>query len=172
MSKEAQYGQPKSLYEHTLMMEQLTNILMDKLVDKLEPDEEQLLTQLTTGLNDLAQGVMQLEELAPKASKKEAQVNWEDMEDDEGISDLEVMEQYDPMEEEDEPQEDDIFLQPTGTLRGGTSVSAEGKWLGDFEDDVEAIEFIKLWMEENKYWPNVWMVSDHGNIHGPIDVNE
>jgi hypothetical protein len=103
---------------------------------------------------------------------KQAQNKWDE---DIQTLDEEFGEGSDPWEEgleEDEPVfEADIFLESTGTLGGKTSVSAEGKHLGDFSDDVEAIEFVKLWMEENKYWPNVWMVSDHGNIHGPIDVN-
>jgi len=69
---------------------------------------------------------------------------------------------------EPEPEEDDIFMQPSGSLGGRTSVSAGGKFLGEFSSDEEAEAAIKEWMEEHKWYPNVWRVSDHGNIIGPI----
>jgi hypothetical protein len=74
-------------------------------------------------------------------------------------------------DEEFEPDEHDIFMYPSGQLGSRTSVSAGGKFLGEFSSDEEAEEAIKEWMEENKWWPNVWRVSDHGNIHGPIRID-
>jgi uncharacterized membrane protein (UPF0127 family) len=71
-------------------------------------------------------------------------------------------------EEEFEPEEDDIFIQDSGPLGSRTSVSAGGKFLGEFKTEEEAEEAIKEWMEANQWYPNVWKVSDHGNIIGPI----
>jgi hypothetical protein len=67
-------------------------------------------------------------------------------------------------EEDPEPDEDDIFMKPSGALGGSTSVTAGGEFLGEFSSDEEAEAAIKEWMEKNNYYPNVWQVSDHGNV--------
>ena len=65
---------------------------------------------------------------------------------------------------EDEPSEEDIFISSTGPLGSqdhavcGASVVYHGN--PDHTDQA-----IRAWMQENQYWPNVWAVSDHGNIH-------
>jgi len=91
----------------------------------------------------------------------------DDFDYEEGLLDLETMEKHDPDEgfDEDEPQEDDAFLSSSGQLGGRTSVSVDGKFLGEFNSDEEAVEALKEWMEKNQYWPGVWYVSDHGNIN-------
>lgn len=58
-------------------------------------------------------------------------------------------------------EENDIFF---GDERGKTVVSYAGKVIGTFEEEEEARNFIRKWMEKEQYWPNVWFVSDHGNI--------
>jgi len=68
---------------------------------------------------------------------------------------------------EPEPQEEDIFF---GDERGKTIVSCSGKVIGTFHEEEEARAFIKRWMEKEKYWPNVWFVSDHGNMHLVTDL--
>ena len=70
---------------------------------------------------------------------------------------------------EDEPAEGDYLLSDEGV-----HVVGEGSrgFLGKFDDDVEALDAIGEDMEEKKFWPNVWMLSDHGNIHGPVDMRE
>jgi hypothetical protein len=67
-------------------------------------------------------------------------------------------------ENEDEPDEEDIFIQPHGQLGSQYSVGTQHKHIGVFDDMEDAEKAIKDWMESNKFWPNVWMVSDHGNI--------
>ena len=69
---------------------------------------------------------------------------------------------------EPEPEDDDVFMQPSGSLGSRTSVNAGGKFLGEFSSDEEAEAAIKDWMEENHFYPNVWKISDHGNVDGPI----
>lgn len=67
--------------------------------------------------------------------------------------------------EEDEPQEDDIIIQPgRGQLGAGYSVFQGGKHIGDFTESYEMEDAIKEWMEKHNFYPNVWEVSDHGNI--------
>jgi hypothetical protein len=68
-------------------------------------------------------------------------------------------------EEEMEPQEDDAFFESTGSLGSMTSVSVGGKFLGEYDSEEEAEQALKEWMEKNNFRPNVWTVSDHGNIH-------
>lgn len=68
-------------------------------------------------------------------------------------------------EEIDEADEEDIFLSPSGPLGSRTSVSAGGKFLGEFSGDDEAEEAARKWADKNKFYPNAWQVSDHGNYH-------
>jgi hypothetical protein len=73
-------------------------------------------------------------------------------------------------EQEDEPQEGDIIKSPSGPLGSKTSVSeVEGKFIGEFSSDEEADEAIHEWMKKNKCYPNVWVESDHGNLHLDTD---
>jgi hypothetical protein len=64
-------------------------------------------------------------------------------------------------------EENDIFF---GDERGKTVVSYAGKVIGTFEEEGDARKFIRDWMEKEKYWPNVWFVSDHGNMHLVADI--
>jgi hypothetical protein len=66
-------------------------------------------------------------------------------------------------EEEDGPGEEDIFFHPSGHLGSKTSVSAGGKHLGEFHSHEEARKAARAWAEKNKFYPNAWHVSDHGN---------
>ena len=60
--------------------------------------------------------------------------------------------------QEDEPSEEDIFISDTGHLGCNGKVIHHGN--PDHTDGA-----IRAWMETEQYWPNVWTVSDHGNIH-------
>jgi len=69
------------------------------------------------------------------------------------------------LESDTAPEEGDYILTPSGPLGGMTSVSqVGGKFHGDFTETEEAEAFIKEHMESEKFWPNVWYVSDHGNV--------
>jgi hypothetical protein len=37
-------------------------------------------------------------------------------------------------------------------------------YLGDFETREGALRAVSLEMEESRFWPNVWSLSDHGNL--------
>ena len=73
--------------------------------------------------------------------------------------------------DEDQPSEDDAFLAPTGPLGSRTSLSVDGKFIGEFKSDEEAEEALVKWMKKNSIYPGVWYVSDHGNVH-PYTLSE
>ena len=68
-------------------------------------------------------------------------------------------------EENETMESGDYVLSPCGPLLGLVGVSiVEGKFLGQFQTETEALEFIRHQMEREKFWPNIWYVSDHGNL--------
>ena len=67
-------------------------------------------------------------------------------------------------EEEEEACEGDYTLTPCGVLGGKTGLGqVGGKFLGEFDSDTAALAFIREHMAREKFYPNVWSVSDHGN---------
>lgn len=56
-----------------------------------------------------------------------------------------------------QPEDDDIFF-------GTESVSAGGKFLGKFVETDDAEKAVVAWINKNKWSPNMWSVSDHGNV--------
>jgi len=81
--------------------------------------------------------------------------------------DLEVVNGLRENEEETkyEPQDDDCFIESNGFKY---AVSCSGKFIGDFEEMSDALNAVKTWKESNKWYPNTWFISDHGN-HSLID---
>jgi hypothetical protein len=65
---------------------------------------------------------------------------------------------------EDEPDDDDIFIEPTGQLGSKLNVSVGHKHIGTFNSHDAAEKAIVDWINKNKWAPNIWMISDHGNI--------
>jgi len=67
------------------------------------------------------------------------------------------------MDIEWEPDEEDIYI---GDDRGREVVSYAGKIILRSEGG-EPVPYadIRAWMERSNYWPNVWRISDHGNLH-------
>jgi hypothetical protein len=63
-----------------------------------------------------------------------------------------------------EPVEGDFTIHPTGFL-GGLSALArvEGKFVGRFDSDEDAVCEARRIMSVEQFWPNIWIVSDHGN---------
>ena len=72
---------------------------------------------------------------------------------------------------EDRPDEEDIFFSSSGPLGSKTTLSAGGKFVGEFNSHEEAEEAAKAWMKKNNFFPNAWIVSDHGNHH-PTTIGE
>ena len=85
---------------------------------------------------------------------------------------MEVEDIYGGEEDEDivnEPnKEEDCFLTPSGPLGSKISVSCGGKHIGEFSEETDALKAVADWQDENKFYPTIWWVSDHGNFW-PID---
>ena len=74
--------------------------------------------------------------------------------------------EYDTCEDcmADEPCDGDFTITPCGHLGGMSGVGViGGKFVGEFHSDYEAIMAIRRIMNDEKFWPNIWIVSDHGN---------
>lgn len=71
----------------------------------------------------------------------------------------------------DTPDESDAFLSPSGPLGSKTSLSVDGKHIGEFDSDEKAEDALVNWMLKNNYFPSVWYISDHGNEH-PYTLSE
>ena len=83
-----------------------------------------------------------------------------------------VGEDWDENEDEsNEPDEGDAFLSPTGPLGSRTSLSVDEKFIGEYASDEKAEEALVNWIIKNQYYPNIWYVSDHGNV-GPYELSD
>jgi hypothetical protein len=63
-------------------------------------------------------------------------------------------------QEYDQPDRDDCFISSNGWVY---SVSCGGKFLGKVDEMEDALRMVKEWKAKNKWFPNTWFVSDHGN---------
>lgn len=64
-------------------------------------------------------------------------------------------------QEEPTPEDEDSYIQDVPMK--GYSVSCGGKFLSSFSDFNDALTAVNAWQKKNNYYPNIWMVSDHGN---------
>ena len=63
-----------------------------------------------------------------------------------------------------EMESGDYVLTPSGHLYSMVSLSeVEGRFIGEYNTAEEALEKAKQRMDEEKWWPRIWWVSDHGN---------
>jgi hypothetical protein len=62
--------------------------------------------------------------------------------------------------EEPTPNDQDYYIQDV--TRGGYSVSCGGNHLASFSDFNDALTTINVWMKINNFYPNIWIVDDHG----------
>lgn len=67
--------------------------------------------------------------------------------------------------EEYEREEDDAVMSDSGPLGSRTTLSYNGKFVGEFDSQDEAEEELAKLMRKNKFFPNVWYVDDHGGDH-------
>ena len=66
---------------------------------------------------------------------------------------------------DDEPEDGDYIVAPTGPLGSETALSIVGRsCMGVFDSDDEAISAARAKMDKDLFWPNIWYCSDHGNI--------
>jgi hypothetical protein len=82
---------------------------------------------------------------------------------DDGSADCESEEEEEE-EEEDystnaEPEEGDICTDDH------INFYQYGKLVLSIEDDAEWAHVVNAFCEQEKFWPNVWWISDHGNAH-------
>jgi hypothetical protein len=71
----------------------------------------------------------------------------------------------------DEPSEGDAIYYDSGPLGTKTSVSLDGKTLGEFDTEEEALRHLRVMAKEYKFFPDVWYISDHGNPIQQTDFN-
>ena len=69
------------------------------------------------------------------------------------------------MNEHLEPESHDCFFTSSGPLGSRTSVSINEKFIGEYSSQDDAEEAARCWIEDNNFYPNCWIVSDHGNYH-------
>jgi hypothetical protein len=68
-------------------------------------------------------------------------------------------------DDEDTPTEGDFTITPCGPLGGRSGLGRiGGRFVGEFDSDEDAKDAANQIMYDESYWPNVWMVSDHGNV--------
>jgi hypothetical protein len=60
------------------------------------------------------------------------------------------------------PEEHDAFIDDSRSA-GRCDASIDGKHLGTRGDVAGAVSLLLFEMERTSYWPNVWLVNDHGN---------
>ncbi len=62
------------------------------------------------------------------------------------------------------PESEDYTISPCEPLGSRYTVGQfEVRFLGEFVEYDDAISAIHAHMDKNQFWPNVWMISDHGN---------
>lgn len=82
--------------------------------------------------------------------------------DSEGVVHSAKVAQLEDEELDDQPSDDDYFIEDKPNH--GYSVSQSQKFLESFSDRDEAEAFIRKHMDQEKFWPNVWFVDDHGGM--------
>ena len=66
--------------------------------------------------------------------------------------------------EDEGPQPEDIIISDCGRLGSKYNVGeVEGKHIGVFNDYDDAIYAIREYTAKHRFFPNVWIMSDHGN---------
>lgn len=64
------------------------------------------------------------------------------------------------------PDDGDYIISDCGELGSKTRISQYGKIVFEgYMDSGGADKLIEERMERDQFWPNVWMLSDHGNYH-------
>lgn len=72
-----------------------------------------------------------------------------------------ILADWDEEDEPEEPDEEDIRFTSDGSK---ISVATEHDFIGEFTELDDAEKAAAEWMNKNKFWPNLWDVSDHGNV--------
>lgn len=68
-------------------------------------------------------------------------------------------------EEEEIPEPGDYTLTPAGPLGGRVALAEVGRGMvGTYATEEDALEEVRERSEAESFYPNVWRVSDHGNL--------
>jgi len=60
--------------------------------------------------------------------------------------------------------EGDFTITPCGPLGGRSGLGrVEGNFIAEFDSDDDAVKFALSVMDEEQFWPDIWLMSDHGN---------
>jgi hypothetical protein len=63
------------------------------------------------------------------------------------------------------PGEEDGTITPAGPLGSQYAVALAGYFRGYADDLDQATAMLREAMDADRYWPDVWFISDHGNSH-------
>ena len=64
-----------------------------------------------------------------------------------------------------DPIESDIVIKDTGHLGSESIAFCDGKVIAHAKADQDIYKMVKDWMTANEWYPNVFILSDHGNYH-------
>ena len=64
-----------------------------------------------------------------------------------------------------EPSSEDIVITTEGRLGCRYVAYYSGRAIATAIEYGDVETMLKTWMETNKYWPSIWILSDHGNFH-------
>jgi hypothetical protein len=75
---------------------------------------------------------------------------------------------FDHLPDLDSPGEEDGTITPAGPLGSQYAVALAGSFLGYANDMGRATAMLQEAMDADRYWPDAWFISDHGN---PLRLN-
>jgi hypothetical protein len=75
---------------------------------------------------------------------------------------------FDHLPDLDGPGEEDGTITPAGPLGSQYAVALAGSFLGYASDMGQATAMLQEAMDADRYWPDAWFISDHGN---PLRLN-
>jgi hypothetical protein len=127
--------------------------------DELTSDEEELLRCKALIMHENTDGFVGVDWFD---SLSEAEKTWKELEE-------ELADDEEPGEEEDD---EDVFSDEemlsgyviSDGRNGGYDVVHEHKHVGHYRSMENALEEIAVYMEQDKFYPNVYYVNDHGNV--------
>jgi hypothetical protein len=74
---------------------------------------------------------------------------------------------FDHLPSLDGPGEEDGTITPAGPLGSHYAVALAGSFLGYADDLDQATAMLRAAMDADRYWPDAWFISDHGNPPPP-----
>jgi hypothetical protein len=63
------------------------------------------------------------------------------------------------------PGEEDATIMPTVPLGAWYGVGLGGRFLGQARDLDQVLGMLRVAMDADQVWPDIWFISDHGNPH-------